>query len=111
MLVAVGDRARVREDGSFDVLERDPQEGRDAHDLVERRSADAAELPAFDRAGADADDLAEPRARVAGRLAALLKQSGEAVLLKGHGFALPTVDQRLCPSYSSDLLTRRDYRA
>jgi hypothetical protein len=84
VLVGIGDPARVGEDGLLDVLERDPQEGSDAHDLMEWRSPHAAEFPALDRAGADADDLSKPRTRVARRLATLLEESGNGCLLDGH---------------------------
>jgi hypothetical protein len=81
VVVRVGDRARVGEDGSLDVLERDSQKRSDAHDLTERRSPNTAEFPSLDRAGADADDLPQPGARIARRLAALLQQSGKSCLL------------------------------
>src|SRR3954447_15768486 len=84
MLPRVRDSARIREGHSLDVIERDPQKGRDAHDLVKWRSLDATELPAFDRSGADADNLAEAGPRVAGRLAPLLEESGQSVLFKRH---------------------------
>ena len=88
-----------------------PEERRDSHDLVERRSPDPAELPPFDRAGADADDLPEPRAGVARRLAALLKQSAQGRSARGPSWCvLPSVDLRISPSYSSDLLPATSYR-
>jgi hypothetical protein len=84
MLVGVRHRAGVGEDGSLDVVERDPQKRSDADDFMEWRSADAAELPALNRASTDANDLPQLGARIARRLAALLQKSGKSCLLESH---------------------------
>ena len=84
VLVRVRDSTRVSEDGALEILERDAQEGRDPHHLVERRLADPAEFPALDRTGADPDQLAKPRTRVARLLATLLQQPSNRRLLDHH---------------------------
>src|SRR6266508_3929344 len=65
MLVGVRDGARVSEDGALEILERDAQERRDPHHLVERQ-------------------LAKPRTRVARLLATLLQQPGNRRLFDRH---------------------------
>src|SRR6266542_6536114 len=84
VLVSVRDGARVGEDGALEILERDAQERRDPHHLVERRLADPTELPPLDRAGTDPDQLAKPRTRVARLLATLLQQPGNRRLFDRH---------------------------
>ncbi len=104
VLIGIWDGAGIGEYDSLNVLERNAQERRDAHHLMERGSSHATELPALDRAGTDADDLPESGARIARRLAAILQQSRKSCLLESHRCTrLTSVDQPPSQHIPSDL--------